>query len=886
MRIRFLVAILLASVCVGGLQASGIVSAQFGHPVETVVRVSEESFDVGEKYFAESRQVALRRVADLVAAKFRPGERPEEILAAVPSLRGASLEHRPPRDDVRIIRLPDKGPAAVHAALSALKSRAEIESASPVYLDPRGIRLVATDTLAAKRAQGVSEPAFIGTVARYGLRIEEKLPHTSDQFLLRLTNPKTSDILQVAEQLRESGVVSWVEPDFLVELRPHGIPNDSLFGLQWQHHNTGQTGGLPDADIDTPAAWDVETGRPSTVIAIVDDGVERSHEDLAANIWVNPGEIPGNNKDDDGNGYKDDVNGWNFVNRNGNVDPIDADDMHGTSTAGMAAAVGNNGIGVAGASWSSKIMPIKIVRGSLWASYSTIATAIRYAASYADVISNSWGGGDSAEVHSAIQDAVTLGRGGKGCPVLVSSGNEATGYVTYMLTGFPPGTYTFRWEYVKNASLSMGDDAVWIDDIVFPGGERETFESGIPAGWSVGGNAPWTTGTARVNSGTGSTRAARSGVIGGNQSSYMQVTKAVGSGDLVFQAWVSSEPNGDYFDLYVSGTRYFHSSGVPTVTTTVSYPARYVEAIAVGASSDCDFRSEYSCYGADLDVVAPSSGGWSEVWTTDRTGSAGYSAGNYTGFGGTSASCPLAAGVVALLLSRRPELTEAQVREMLQDTADKIGGYTYVGGRSNYTGYGRVNAANLLLRLPDSIGAAKLLPDKTLVSLSSRVVSANFGSHFYIEESDRSSGIRVNAAGPAPGTTVSVYGRIDTVDGERTIRDASVTVGSTAPIPDPVMVPNRWLGWSGLSNTGLLVTVAGRVVHVGQGFCYIDDGSSADDSSGYPGIRVETTQLSPGKLPFGSYALITGISGVHMLGSVPVPVLRPRGDADVTFPSP
>src|SRR5262249_9769887 len=121
-------------------------------------------------------------------------------------------------------------------------------------------------------------------------------------------------------------------------LHVNQIPNDPNFSSMWGLNNTGQTGGTPDADIDAPEAWDVTTGSSRVVVAVLDTGVDYTHPDLAANIWTNPGEIPGNGIDDDHNGYVDDVHGYDFVNND--PDPMD-DQGHGTHVAGTIGAVGN-----------------------------------------------------------------------------------------------------------------------------------------------------------------------------------------------------------------------------------------------------------------------------------------------------------------------------------------------------------------------------------------------------------------------------------------------------------------------------------------------------------------------------------------------------------------
>src|SRR5262249_45936455 len=107
--------------------------------------------------------------------------------------------------------------------------------------------------------------------------------------------------------------------------------------------------------ISAPAAWDVARGA-GIIIAISDTGLDITHPDLAANVWVNPGEVPGNGIDDDNNGYIDDIHGWNSVSQTPNI--VD-DHGHGTHVAGTAAAVGNNATGIVGVAYESQLMAVK-----------------------------------------------------------------------------------------------------------------------------------------------------------------------------------------------------------------------------------------------------------------------------------------------------------------------------------------------------------------------------------------------------------------------------------------------------------------------------------------------------------------------------------------------
>jgi subtilisin family serine protease len=137
-------------------------------------------------------------------------------------------------------------------------------------------------------------------------------------------------------------------------------PNDPAYadGTQWDMNNTGQNGGTNDADIDAPEAWELCTGGITTagdtvVMAVIDGGFFLSHVDL--NFWKNYAEIPGNNIDDDNNGYVDDVNGWNAFNNNATI----TSSQHGTHVSGTVAARGNNNLGIAGVNWNGKVMAIQ-----------------------------------------------------------------------------------------------------------------------------------------------------------------------------------------------------------------------------------------------------------------------------------------------------------------------------------------------------------------------------------------------------------------------------------------------------------------------------------------------------------------------------------------------
>jgi len=426
-----------------------------------------------------------------------------------------------------------------------------------------------------------------------GCAIRKRMEFTTQEYLLEVLGPDAESVFAAVEQLNEEPQVEWACPNTAMrpklptpvlpadrgalpadsaaagtvriasageEAERTGIfPNDEYFPNQWHLCNTGQSGGTPGADIRAPEAWEITTGDPNIVVAVLDSGVDTAHPDLVRNLTV----------------------GYDFV--DGDDKPYPLLDhwynSHGTASAGLAAAEGDNRIGVCGVTWNCAIMPIRIFSvpsdgRERFITQESVATAFRWAAAHgADVLSNSWswGGATTPVLLSGIVDVTTsggAGRQGRGCVVLFCAGNEA-------------------------------------------------------------GSLP--------------------------------------------------------------------------------YPVRYPEVIAVGATDHRDHQSWYSNVGSELDVVAPGGGGAhvSEreeflrlsddlLWTTDLTGPQGMSAYNnhtdildYTEkMGCTSGACPIAAGVVALILSIEPDLSNVEVRDFLERSAKDLGD----PGKDDYYGWGRVDA--------------------------------------------------------------------------------------------------------------------------------------------------------------------------------------------------
>jgi subtilisin family serine protease len=239
-----------------------------------------------------------------------------------------------------------------------------------------------------------------------------------DNALSVLNNNKNKSLFQYIEKDSVVGVNKPSKPNPPV-VNPNVIPNDPSFNQLWGLHNTGQSGGTPDADIDAPEAWDLQTGNPNLVIGVLDTGVDYNHPDLLGNIWTNPGEIANDGIDNDNNGYVDDVRGWDFAYNDNNPSDVDG---HGTHVSGTIAGKGNNGVGVAGVAWNAKIMPLKFLDDSGSGYLSDAILAVNYAtAKGVKITNNSWGGGGFSQ---ALYDAINAA-GQAGALFIAAAGNSS-----------------------------------------------------------------------------------------------------------------------------------------------------------------------------------------------------------------------------------------------------------------------------------------------------------------------------------------------------------------------------------------------------------------------------------------------------------------------------
>lgn len=263
-------------------------------------------------------------------------------------------------------------------------------------------------------------PQFIADLnARYKVQVVRGNPFRKNQFFLRSTAESNLSFLAAPIRYYETEQAKLAHPNFVrPKVLRQVVPNDPMFGQQWHHDNTGQSGGTPDADIDSTLAWEISRGNDNLIIAVIDNGFDVAHPDLIPNLWTNPGEIPGDGIDNDGNTLVDDVNGWDFSDGDGNL----SGGAHGTNVAGCVGARGDNAVGVSGTCQLCRLMLIKSgitdADDALSFDYARVLGA--------QVITNSWGyaiGPATPAVIQSINDAATMGRGGLGSVVLFAMNN-------------------------------------------------------------------------------------------------------------------------------------------------------------------------------------------------------------------------------------------------------------------------------------------------------------------------------------------------------------------------------------------------------------------------------------------------------------------------------
>lgn len=280
------------------------------------------------------------------------------------------------------------------------------------------------DQLAIKFDGKLSDAEIQSIVNQAGLSIKQHIA-AINYYILSIPSEKSVSTLR--HQFETMQGVTVAEPNYIIPLQ--FIPNDIHFDKQWALNNTGQTGGLPEADISALDAWGLGPATSDVIIAIIDTGVDYMHEDLNGNFWHNSSEVPDNGLDDDGNGFVDDYRGWDFVNNSNKVVDLHG---HGTQVAGIIGAIVDNGAGISGLSHNCRLMPVragyKNAIGDAVLESVDAAKAIIYAADNgASILNLSWG--DTSR-SSLIADALEYAAA-KELLIVAAAGNSNTSNFLY-----------------------------------------------------------------------------------------------------------------------------------------------------------------------------------------------------------------------------------------------------------------------------------------------------------------------------------------------------------------------------------------------------------------------------------------------------------------------
>ncbi len=510
--------------------------------------------------------------------------------------------------------------------------------------------------------------------------------------------------------------VEYAEPNYIV--RMSATPDDTYFGDLWGLHNTGQTGGTPDADIDAPEAWDLTTGSPDVVIAVIDTGVAYDHPDLVDNIWSNAGETSCTDGiDNDGNGYIDDCRGWDFIGNDN--DPMDYNG-HGTHVAGTIAAAGNNNRGISGVMWQAKIMPLRFLGVNGTGTTADAVSAILYAnAKGAHVINNSWGGSGYSQT---LKDAIDASN----AVIVCAAGNSGKSDDS---SPFYPASYSSS-NVIAVAATNQDDELASYSnyggnsvDLAAPGSSiysdvpvlslgapvvlfgEEDFESAtgtLPLlGWAKGGtHSTWADTAGAGFSGTNSLEDSPGANYANNTASWAgyltPVTSVKDNIYTLYFTWKGALE--DHFDYLA-----INYSADGSVWDWVDYRTGTTGGVFIADSTEefTDIAEMYDQFhvgfGLSSDPTVTDEGVYLDNVKLTRTPIA-ISDYSYAYYSGTSMAAPHVSGVAGLIKSLKPELTNLQIKAAMLNSADSLpslAGKVSTGGRLN--AYRAITEENLSL---------------------------------------------------------------------------------------------------------------------------------------------------------------------------------------------
>ena len=510
-----------------------------------------------------------------------------------------------------------------------------------------------------------------------------------------------------SKELERLNSVVWAEPNLPV--KGGAAPSDDpYFGRLWGLDNTGQEvdghTGVPGVDVNALPAWDTTRGA-GTLVAVVDSGVAADHPEIGPAIWTNPGEVPGNDVDDDGNGFVDDVHGWDFWDSDSHPDDYHS---HGTHVAGTIAARANNGTGIAGVAPETKVMPVRVLNDSNAGRTADVANGIAYAAlNGADVINLSIGTPPDPDFPApqAERDALDVAAAHDALVVVAAmndSQDNDTGHSPIWPCNFADANVLCVAAIDSDGGLSSfsnwGAQSV---DVAAPGRSIlslnpdwfrltppgvEGFESGISTRWYGAGG--WAGTTAFAATGSWSLTDSPAGNYANDSTPWAAMTNGVDltgqHGCRINYAVRGKVLAGDYF---VTGMLDHNGAGHVTLAESLDTHGEF-ETHSDGISMVDGDPDVHGVFQLNTDAGGTADG----VYVDDLRficRASEYDGDSYFYNEGTSMATPHVSGVAALVRAAVPSASAAQVAQAIREGAvrlDSLAGKTVTGGRADAVG--------------------------------------------------------------------------------------------------------------------------------------------------------------------------------------------------------
>lgn len=532
---------------------------------------------------------------------------------------------------------------------------------------------------------------------------------TKKNLITVLKSTKTTQ--EMIKILKADPNVESVSPNYIRQL--DATPNDPDFNQLWGMNNTGQTGGVTDADIDAVEAWDATTGSSDVVVAVFDTGIDYTHTDLKENLWVNQGETPDDGIDNDGNGYIDDIYGYDFAsdtNGNNDGDPLDVHG-HGTHVSGTIGASGNDGFGISGVNWNVNIMALKIFPPGAGASDSDILEAIEYVQTMKVrgvnivAVNASYGGGGGSQ--DDLMNEAIKGLGDAGIIFCAAAGNDGADNDT---EPHFPSSYNAD-NIISVAATDHNDDLPeWSNygatsvDLAAPGSAilstmkykvDYTPQAGDPyfntvddvADWGQGGDgAAWAFSTTNVHSAPYSLTDSPDGNYPDDSFTYILPAASIDltgmtNENLALGFWAALDLEEDWDYLHI----YFSADGGENWTMMESFTGESLAMQAYSVEIPDSFQTNDFLY--LFAVESDCCGNFDGVYIDDiGIGVGTRTSDRYATWSGTSMATPHVTGAVAFMASTHHyENTSKRIQRILKsiDPLSSLDGKVLTGGRLN-----------------------------------------------------------------------------------------------------------------------------------------------------------------------------------------------------------